>query len=181
MSATDFQSRALPDRKPDYYWSFSGCYIFRRWYLMNGLKAAHAEVLVLLSYYEYIRLDELCNFGITKNIGKPALRDLLEMKFVSQIMVQGKRKGKTVTAYILTQKGKDFEKDYERFWDEKYEQFTKQHKFKIGEERAKSLRVRKPITELRDKHYDWNKVGKHQNYPGRRIDKWINRDEEAEH
>lgn len=109
------------DKKPDYFYSFSGFLIFRRWYIMNGLTAAQAEVLIIMSYVDVFLTThfKLYTRNHTRVPVKDVLAILIEQKYVIKIQVQGKNKLCLRKGWVLTQRGKDFEADYERFYDAK--------------------------------------------------------------
>lgn len=107
------------DKKPDYYYSFSGSFIFRKWYLHNGLTGSHAELIVLLSYIDIFLTDhfKLYTRSQTRIPIKYAMQHLVDQRYVIKIKVQGKSRSSLRNGWVLTQRGKDLEADYERFYD----------------------------------------------------------------
>lgn len=117
-----FEEYAFIDKKPDYHFSFSGHLIFRRWYLTNGLTALQAEFLVIISYTDVFYIRDLLLFrrawiqNIQNNITK-----LIELGYIIGVKIPGTWR-KSRFGYVLTQRGKDFETDYEKFYDKKMEE-----------------------------------------------------------
>lgn len=117
-----FEEYAFIDKKPDYYFSFSGHLIFRRWYLTNGLTPMQAEFLVIISYTEVFYIRDILLFRrswvkqIALNITK-----LLELGYIIKVKIPGTWR-RSRFGYVLTQRGKDFETDYEKFYDKKMEE-----------------------------------------------------------
>lgn len=120
---SDFKLVQKLQKKPDYYYSFSSLLIFRKWYIMNGLSMLQAEMLIVLSYYEYFPNNRLGYFG--KNLAnlKSAINRLMEMGYVIRVQTPSLnnhfRKG-----YALTKKGKDLEADYEKHFEGRFAEFA---------------------------------------------------------
>jgi hypothetical protein len=105
-------------KKPDYHYSLSGFYIVRKWIYYNGLTAHQLEVLVVISHYEYFLKKDLLLWNLDHGIFNKAFEGLLELGYIIPVSVPGQRY-KTRKGWALTQKGRDVEKDYEKFYDEK--------------------------------------------------------------
>jgi hypothetical protein len=93
--------------------------IFRRWHQLNGLSAMQAEYLVMLSYVDVFLFKHLALFR--KGSGDHFAKSMVKLQhwgYVIRIKVPGKRY-KERNGYVLTQRGKDFEADYEKFYDER--------------------------------------------------------------
>jgi hypothetical protein len=111
------------DKKPDYFFSFSGHALFRQFYLRNGLTAAQAELLIIISYKGvFLRGDfRFYNRDYFKLSVIKLIETLIEQRYVMNIMVPGKAHKKR-NGYVLTQKGKDLEADYEQYYDKKMDE-----------------------------------------------------------
>lgn len=112
---------AFIDKKPDYFFSFSGHLIFRRFYALNGLTAMQVELLVIISY---TKVFLTANFKIYNRnyLRRPIVKtldSLIKQGYITKVQVPGKNRLALRNGYILTQRGKDLEADYERFYDEK--------------------------------------------------------------
>ena len=115
------------DKKPDYFFSFSGFLLFRQWYVQNGLTALQAEMLIIMSYVDVFlyRHFKLYTRNYTRGSGvKIVLQDLIDQRYVVAIKVNGKSRNLR-NGWVLTQRGKDMEADYERFYDAKMEELKK--------------------------------------------------------
>lgn len=108
------------EKKPDYYYSFSGFLIFRQWYINNGLHASQAELLIIISYIDVFLTShfKLYTRNLTRVTVRNVLITLVEQHYVVKIKVHGKSKSSLRDGWVLTQRGKDLEADYERFYDE---------------------------------------------------------------
>lgn len=106
------------ERKPDYHYSLSGFYIVRKWIYYNGLTAHQLEVLVIFSFYEYFLTKDLIPWNLKHTLYIKAIDGLKQLGYIIEVDVPGKRY-RTRKGYALTQKGKDVERDYEKFYDEK--------------------------------------------------------------
>jgi|GEM_PF-4805856 len=116
------------DKKPDYFFSFSGFLIFRQWYVQNGLTALQAELLIIISYIDVFLYShfKLYTRNYTRGSGvKIVLQSLIDQQYVVPIKVSGKSTSKLRNGWVLTQRGKDLEADYERFYDTKMEELKK--------------------------------------------------------
>lgn len=138
-------------KKPDYYYSFSGFFIFRQWYVLNGLNQIHAEILVIVSYYEYFLNVDKRYWNFHRNAYVKNMDQLIKMGYIARVNVPGKSRMRQRLAYVLTKKGKDMEADYEKFYDTKMEEFRKKKygktvSFKDGKP---FRRERKPMAEIR--------------------------------
>lgn len=125
------------DKKPDYFFSFSGFLIFRKWYLQNGLMSSQAEMLIILSYMDIFLYShfKLYTRNHTRGIGvKIVLQSLIDQKYVTKIKVSGKSKSRLRSGWVLTQRGKDLESDYERFYDNKMAELKKRAMFTFNME-----------------------------------------------
>lgn len=115
------------DKKPDYFYSFSGFLIFRKWYVQNGLMPAQAELLIIISYVDVFLYShfKLYTRNHTRTGVKIVLQSLIDQKYVASIKVSGKSTSKLRNGWVLTQRGKDLESDYERFYDAKMAELKK--------------------------------------------------------
>lgn len=113
------------NKKPDYFFSFSGLLIFRRWFRLNGLSPVMAELLVTISYIDvFFKSDAtIFKWQRQKEIAF-AFTKLRELGYITNIEIPGKSRSKVRKGWVLTQKGKDFESDYEKYYDSKMEEIT---------------------------------------------------------
>lgn len=107
------------DKKPDYFFSFSGFLLFRRWHLLNGISAPEAELLIIMSYVDVFLLRHFKLY--TRNHTRVPVRDLVDLLtkqgYIVKIKIPGRSPSSFRTGWVLTQRGKDLEGDYERFYD----------------------------------------------------------------
>lgn len=108
-------------KTPEYFFSFTGYYIIQKWIYFNGLSKRHAEILVILSYYEVFTRTDCKQWIMLNHHYKKAMNELIEMGYVVKIEVPTKARVQKA-AYALTQKGKDFEADYEKYYNERIEE-----------------------------------------------------------
>ncbi len=115
------------DKKPDYFYSFSGFLIFRKWYIQNGLTSSQAELLIIISYVDVFLYDhfKLYTRNQTRIGVKIILENLIAQRYVVNIKVGGKSKSRLRNGWVLTQRGKDLEADYEKFYDTKMAELKK--------------------------------------------------------
>jgi hypothetical protein len=119
-----FDEYTFIDKKPDYYFSFSGLLIFRRFYILNGLRPIEVELLVIISYVHVFLKEDLKLYNRNYLRVRPLeiLEGLVQQGYVLKTTVPGKSKSRMRMAWVLTQRGKDIEADYERFYDKKMEE-----------------------------------------------------------
>jgi len=110
------------DKKPDYFYSFSSGLIFRRWYCLNGLVAKEAEFLILLSYIGVFFNNTYKLFARNYIDKRPTIMPALEKKGYVVKVPFNTTGYKRKYGWVLTQKGKDFEADYEKYYDQKMEE-----------------------------------------------------------
>lgn len=153
-------------KKPDYYWSFCGSYIFKKWQLLNGLNPVHAELLVILSYYKYFLRRDHYYWNITWKVQR-ALDDLIQMGYVQKVKIPGRSHSKR-DAFVLTVKGRDMEADYEKFYETKFEEFRlkKNGRRVVFDDGDYFRRRKKPLTESIRKLDPERKVGRRGNIQG---------------
>lgn len=113
------------EKKPDYHYSLSGFYIVRRWIYYNGLTGHQLEVLVVVSHYQYFLTRDLVLWNFQSYVYHKALGDLITLGYIIKVDIPGKR-FKKKKGWALTQKGRDVEQDYEKFYDEKMEDLLNQ-------------------------------------------------------
>jgi len=116
-----FDEYTFVDKKPDYYYSFSGHLLFRRFYALNGITALEAEVLIIISYVG-VFLRQHFKLYNRNYLRKPVVEILEELEkggYVLKTKVPGKIKMRPRNAWVLTQRGKDLEADYEKYYDKK--------------------------------------------------------------
>lgn len=112
-------------KKPDYFFSFSGHLIFRRWYRLNGISPVMAELLVTISYIDVFFKSHINLFKWQRQREiEAAFKNLLELGYIIKVKIPGKSRNKQRTGWVLTQKGKDFERDYEKYYDKKMAELT---------------------------------------------------------
>jgi predicted transcriptional regulator len=110
------------ERKPDYHYSLSGFYIVRKWCFFNGLTYHQLEIMVIFSFYQYFVIRDMTLWNLNFKVYQNALRDLVALGYIIKVDIPGQRH-KIRKGWALTQKGKDVEKDYEKFYDEKMSDF----------------------------------------------------------
>lgn len=149
--ANDYISRLI-DKKPEYYYSFSALPLLRKWRILNGLNPLHLDTLIILSYYDYFFISDhkYWNMHHTWHNIKYAISDLIKMGYVQVVKVPGKGNKKR-HAYVLTKKGRDMEGDYEKYYDEKFEELKnkKLGEFNIFDDDKYFRRIKKPKSEVR--------------------------------
>jgi len=113
------------NKKPDYFFSFAGHLILRRFQRLNGLTLTGLELLVVISYVEVFLTEHKNLFKRNWFNLEKVLKILIDQHYVVLVKIPGKTKSAFRNGYVLTQKGKDLEADYERFYDEKIEELKK--------------------------------------------------------
>ena len=115
---------AFIDKKPDYFYSFTGLLLFRRFYLRNGLTANQVEILIIISYCGvFLRKDfKLFSRNYVKRPIFEVLDSLVKQGYVIATKIPSKAGTARRNAWILTQRGKDLEADYERYYDQKMDE-----------------------------------------------------------
>lgn len=117
-----FSEYVFIDKKPDYFYSWSGLLIFRRFYRLHGFEPLLMEFIIVMSYQEvFLRADFKLYRRNWIDIWHQ-IDTLIKRGYVQKIKVPGKSKIKMRIGYTLTQRGRDLEKDYERFYNEKIEE-----------------------------------------------------------
>lgn len=109
---------AFIDKKPDYIYSFSGTLIFRRYCAMQGLDPMDAQALVIMSYFKAVTLKDFKLFAYQRKAFNYAMEKLTQQRYIVKVKIPSLVRGRTKTAFSLTQRGKDFENDYEKFYDD---------------------------------------------------------------
>lgn len=111
------------DKKPEYFYSFSGGLFFKRWYTLNGITGIEAQFLVLLSYTDAFFRSTYKLFARNYIDKMPKIMPKLEEKgYVIKVPLPTKSAYRKRHGWVLTQKGKDFEADYEKYYDKKMEE-----------------------------------------------------------
>lgn len=110
------------DKKPDYFFSFTGHLIFRRFYRLNGLTALQAEIIVLLTYTQTFTFPDYKLFQRNRLSIDKIIHQLVDLRYVIKIEAPGKSKVRMRKVWVLTQKGKDIAADYEKYYDKKMDE-----------------------------------------------------------
>ena len=116
--ATELQTRldsyVLIDKKPDYYYSFSGNLIFSSFCSKTGMSARMIHFIMVIGYCEVFTFNHAIIMGYTHLADRMAI--LVECGYVVKVKVPGKgirlRYG-----WVLTQRGKEIESDYEQYYN----------------------------------------------------------------
>lgn len=106
------------NKKPDYYFAFSGYLIINKFIQYNNINRLSLEILIVLSYYKYLFRADLKHWGLYLTKYVFALNVLIEQKYVTYIEVPGKGRGLVKKALTLTQLGKDIETSFEKYYEQ---------------------------------------------------------------
>lgn len=106
------------DKKPDYYFSFSGFYILNKWRYYNGISRIQLEILIVFSYYEYMFRPDLEHWNLFARVHKEAVEELINTGYLTYVQVPGRTKFRKRRGIALTKKGKDVELDYEKYYEQ---------------------------------------------------------------
>ncbi len=118
-------------KKPDYYFSFAGYYIFETWYRVNNLTKIQAGMLIIMSYYTRMLSSDFKLWYLHYSCHERALSDLVHYGYITKVILTAKGGRGTGTAcYTLTPMGVAFAKDYEKFYDIKYAELMKKREAK---------------------------------------------------
>lgn len=129
------------EKKPDYYYSLSGFYIVRKYTYFNGLTFRQLELLVVISHYKYFLSRDIIAWNFKSPSYDRVAIELERLGYIIKVEVPGQRY-KVKKGWALTQKGRDVEKDYEKFYDEKISDLKNQtagnkpnskHRFEDGQ------------------------------------------------
>ena len=110
------------DTKPDYFFSFSGHLLFRRYYSLNGLTAMQVEFIIVIGVVGVFTKKNYALFRRNHLSHAPDkyVDQLEKMHYVTKISLRvngGRRIG-----WVLTQRGKDVEADYKKYYDQKMDE-----------------------------------------------------------
>ena len=100
------------DKPPEYFFSFSGLMIFRRFYRNHGLTALQMEVIVIISYCGIMLYEDHKLFR--RNFVARFFDNIVALEgmgYITQVMVPGKSRSSKRKGHALTKKGKDLEAD----------------------------------------------------------------------
>lgn len=108
-------------KKPDYYYTFIGEMIFREFMRRNGFTNVHAKIIVILSYYTGFMSKDVKYWLIDLKHFKKCIEELIAMGYVVQGMMPTKKsRSRPTRTWYLTKKGKDIEKDFEKYYDDRF-------------------------------------------------------------
>lgn len=118
-------------KPPDYMWAWTGNFIVKLWCKTRKWKPASLEMLILLSYSDYLLLADMKYWvfdTVTKSAVYTILKGLVEQKYAMVCPVPGGGVRKR-HSYVITDAGRAIEADFEKFYDKQLAEMTKNGKF----------------------------------------------------
>lgn len=109
-------------KKPDYYYCFMGEMIFREWRLRNGLTSMHTKILIITTYYIYLKQKDYKYWLFDLKNFKIYVSELVRMGYMIETKVPGAINRRPCRAWILTKKGKDLMGDFEHYYDMRFKE-----------------------------------------------------------
>lgn len=102
------------DKKPDYFYSFSGSAIFNAFCNRLGLEHRLVEYVIIIGYMGTLTAFNYNIFGYRVD---HHLDSLIKSGHLLKIKVPGRNKKIKRNGWVLSQKGKDIESAYQLFYD----------------------------------------------------------------